>query len=165
MQMMSIIIYFCSCIPENNIINNNTTGLVAFGILTQLAIWIMFFVISVALFRSSHRTITTQKNSTRMREFQKNVRVLFIVSVLLGLPWIIILVGYFIRSIPTVGNIILFVAGVIDYSQGPLLFLVQGARLTEVRQLWKRLLWKRCGAADNTNSRQIVGSRDTIDNL
>ena len=156
-----VILYvFCSrCVPEHLIYSS--IGLFTFGILIQLVIWIIFFIIAIALLRSSRKAIMTQNNSTR-KELQKNVRILFTVSVLLGLPWIVVLVGYFIRPLPNIGDVMLFIAGIIDYFQGTLLFLVQGVRLTEVRQLWKRWLCCRC---HNTNSRsqQMTGSHNTID--
>ena len=131
-------IFFARCALQE--INIKVIGLFIIGISAQLAIWIIFIIITITMLKGSRKAIISQKNSTRMKELQKNVRVLFTLSVLFGLPWIFVLCAHFIQSLPNIGRIILFIAGVIDYSQGPLLFLVQGARLTEVRQLWKRWL-------------------------
>ena len=86
-------------------------------------------------------------------------------SVLFGLSWMIVAVGFFLRTIPNIGDPMLFVARVIGFSQGFMLFLIQGARLTEVQQLWKKWLCCRCWQPDPIVSQQMNESLSTIDRL
>ena len=151
--------YFARCVREE--INIKVIGLFTIGISAQLAIWIIFLIITITMVKTSHTAIISQRNSTRMKELQKNFRVLFTLSILFGLPWIFVLVAHFIQSLPNIGSIVLFIAGIVDYSQGPLLFLVQGPRLTEVRQLWKR--WLRCGCHTDSQKMTIQLSLSSLD--
>ena len=135
-----------------------------FGVLLQLSIWIIFIIIiALTMWRNSCRAVKTQKYATRPQEIRKNLKVLMTLSVLFGLPWMIVTVGFFLRTVPNIGDPLLFVAGVIDFSQGFMLFLVQGARLTEVQQLWKKWLCCRCQQPDPIVSQQMNESLSTID--
>ena len=137
----------------------------SFGVLLQLSIWVIFIIIALTMLKNSRQAVKTQNYATRPREIRKNLKVLMTLSVLFGLPWMIVMVGFFLRAIPNIGGPMLFVAGVIDFSQGFMLFLVQGARLTEVQQLWKKWLCCRCREPDPIVSQQMNGSPSTIDRL
>ena len=114
------------------------------GIL-QTFTWIVFFTIALTMWRRSYKAVTIQyPATTKPKELKKNVSILFTLSILLGLSWIIVVVGFLNRNNPTVGSPMLFVAGVIDFFQGPMLFLVQGIGLSKIRQTWRRWLCCKC---------------------
>ena len=73
-------IFFARCALQE--INIKVIGLFIIGISAQLAIWIIFIIITITMLKGSRKAIISQKNSTRMKELQKNVRVsLYTVSI------------------------------------------------------------------------------------
>ena len=118
---------------------------VIFTTILQAFTWIVFFTIALTLWRRSYRALTIQyPASKRPKELKRNFTILFTLSVLLGLSWVIVVTGFLTRNHPTVGSPMLFVAGVIDFLQGPMLFLVQGIGLSKIRQTWRRWLCCKC---------------------
>lgn len=139
-----LVIWFssCSCFQPNPLLY---LGVALFSILLQSFVWITFFAICCVLVKKSKRDLkNTYNRTTTKKEIKNNFTVLFTLSVLFGLPFLFISASLLINTIPKYGPIFLFVSGLMDLFQGPLLFIVQGVRLPEVRQLWKSWLLCRC---------------------
>ena len=158
--------FFCRCFPKNVAL---FVGVVIVASLLQVFIWTAFLIIAFTLWRRSYKAINRQyPTTTKPKEMRKNTAVLVTLSVLFGLPWIIVFAGFLLRNHPSVGNPMLFVAGVIDLFQGPMLFLVQGIRLSEIQQLWRRWLCCECckvGASLKTSSNPISASQNSLNGM
>lgn len=111
-------------------------GILLANLILLIFVWAVFIRVMVELCIQSHKSVALQKHSTsKLKEFKKNVVVLIILFSFLGLPFIVIIFGYAILDL--IFNSIFFV---INMSQGPILLLLMGVRLKEVRNLWKSWL-------------------------
>ena len=120
----------------------------------QMFTWTIFIIVAFVLSRRSRIAISKQPEMTTSsyKEFRKNLSILALLFTFLGLPWLFIIAG------AIAGNRILKgVVIIVDLMQGPALFLFRGVRLSEVRQLWKRVLCCQCcrkpphTSSDSTN--------------
>ena len=112
---------------------------VAFGV--QVLIWTTFIVITITLLHKHCKALTTEQLAT-VRELRKDFLILVTLFVLLGMPHVVT-AALFLASTALQNQtaFILFIIGsVIALLQGPALFLLQGVRLREVRQLWYQWL-------------------------
>ena len=140
-------------------------GVAITAFLLQSYIWITFIIIAFTMWRNSCKAVTVQyPTTTRPKEMKKNAAVLCTLSILFGLPWIVIFLAIPLQALPSVGSSALFVFVVIDLLQGPMLFLVQGVRLSEIRKLWRRWLCCKCHEVDpslkihaSQNSLKFIG--------
>ena len=109
-------------------------------LMLQLFIWIVFAVIACNMCNRSRREFLENHHNTLYTEFKKNLSILHLLFIFLGLPWLIIAAGAIF--IPR-DNELLCVVIIIDALQGPALFVIRVVRLSEVRQFWRRLLCHR----------------------
>ena len=86
----------------------------------------------------SRREFLENHHNTLYTEFKKNLSILLLLFIFLGLPWLIIAAGAISKD-----NELLRVVIIIDALQGPALFVIRVVRLSEVRQFWRRLLCHR----------------------
>ena len=114
---------------------------------TQPLTWTIFIIIFIKLVHKSHQAVTGEHFAT-VKELKKDLLILGTLFVLLGLSLV------FYAAIFLASGVIkdrsgsttpLFIVGiVIALLQVPALFLLQGVRLEEVRQLWYQWLCCQC---------------------
>ena len=113
----------------------------------KLLTWTIFIVIVIKLVQKSHQAVTGEHLAT-VKELKKDLLILATLFVLLGLPLVFSAVTFLASGVlkdRSASTSPLFIAGiVIDLLQGPALFLLQGVRLMEVRQLWYQWLCCQC---------------------
>lgn len=141
------------CVPTDHFVY---IGHIIVIFLLQSFAWTTFIAIACSLVSTSYKAVANQHHTTKLEEAKKNLIILSTLSVLLGLPWVFIYVGFLLRNNSTVGNAILYAATTTDLLQGPLLFLLQGIRLPEVRQLWRR--WLCCRKCREMRQSQTIHS-------
>ena len=99
----------------------------------QLFTWIVFAVIACNMWYRSRKRYLENHQNTPYTEFKKNLNILLLLFIFLGLPWLVIAAGAIWTDLQPV-------VVIIDVLQGPALFLIRVVRLSEARQFWRRLL-------------------------
>ena len=104
----------------------------------QLFTWIVFAIIMSAMcYRSCHKD---NRNNAQYFQFKKNLGILVLLFIFLGLPWLFIVAGSLVNEVifeVQIGHALTIIYAL----QGPVLFAIRVARLKEVRRFWKRVLF------------------------
>ena len=110
----------------------------------QVLTWTIFIVIAIKLFQKSHKTVTVEILA-KTKELKKDLLILATLFVLLGMSLvftaIFILASGVLQDISALTSPLFIIGLVIGFLQGPALFLLQGVRLREIRQLWYQWLF------------------------
>ena len=113
----------------------------------QVLTWTIFIVITIKLLQKSHKAITTENLATT-KELKKDFLILATLFVLLGMSLVftaaLILASGVFQDRSASTSPLFNIGLVITLLQGPALFLLQGVRLREVRQLWYQWLCCQC---------------------
>ena len=126
----------------------------------QVVIWTIFIVITIKLLRNSHKAVTTEKLSLT-KELKRTLLILATLFVLLGMSKVLTaaftLASGVLQDISALTSPLFLTGIVIAFLQGPALFLLQGVRLREVRQLWYQ--WLCCQCRNHLKLLRHIGDR------
>ena len=113
----------------------------------QALTWTIFIVIVIKMVHKSHQAVTGEHFAT-VKELKKDLLILGTLFVLLGLSLVFYATIFLATGVVedrSASTSPLFIVGIVTaLLQGPALFLLQGVRLKEVRQLWYQWLCCQC---------------------